>query len=1575
MHLSDVCFNIFLFFSLVNAFPQTNFHLTNINDREFAHDCLRFSILPTSKKDTQEIVSFCLTNSTLNWSIQVNPLDQNYTFANLRQQNVTTEQLYQWSASIDLIEQYQFYLMYNESSMSTAIFYNCSKPRFGSYCQYEFLYLPSDNFTLRDTILYLYQIDYEPTSLTCYVHLKCNRGSKSICLDWTEICDQYVHCVDDQADEKLCGQLLINECHENEYRCRNGQCISKEFVFDEPNVYECFDRSDHFATDQLKLGHEKTYFEPRINYEDQACIKIDPNIKFTLQVTISSSCDPSRYNLLKIAMYNDVPTTISHICYISFYCMFYREASRHFLCLDICENDQCILQISETCPDLIVIVPAPLAFGHVSFGYFKQTDRYSVLRVPDFICYDVELCRNFQSNNNVTVFQYNNQTCRLTQDILPSFFISGRFVSTLGEHINALQKGLQRCNTISFENTNICTNRFMYRCKNSTECISIHRLCNQIYDCDYGDDEDCQLVDGVCSPIDSDLLFKCPLNNICISPSRFGNNMCDCEYVRGDEKQLCEDEPASTCQTDTIHECNGFAQEDIIQKTISFSTICDGHQELTSIPIDGMNHTDESECQFWPCNNSYTHCDGYWNCWNGIDEINCDEKPVINCSVHHHICIEPGTFKLICLPLEKANDGHIDCVGAMDEPTICQYEDYNGKDLFYCDGINECTSTSRVCVYVYPCLQENQDIFCAIINNVTYRNDSSLYRYFHSIPDRHSKVRFKYFALEQSFTNEQLSPEPAPELVQKTLKYDFECHRGYPLRLHSDHNQIICLCPPNYYGPYCQYQNQRVTLTLQFQTYSDSRQTLFTLVIQLIDNATERIIHSSKQITFIYIKHCQTKFNFYLIYATRPKQPDRIYSIHIDIYEKENLAYQESLLIPLEFSFLPVHRISYFLTIPRHQQSTYITCSCINGQCLKYAENTNALPFCKCHAGWTGKNCSIRYNCTCASSLSCVGIEANGRSICICPLDRWGPRCLLLNTICQSNTTCLNNGQCILTDDEMISEKKFFCICPKGFTGDRCEFEDAKLVITFDRKNVFADSILIHFIEIQTNGPVQNGSTFQWLPIYQNEVTIRWPHPFHIVFIELSNKIYYLISVEKHYNRSKIIQKSLSSSDRCGHMNEYVNSTIANFVLIRRIKYYHLPCQQSISCFYDQDHFCLCSQQLANCFRFNPYLVHNCFKLSTCQNDGQCVQDHVACPQISRCNCRECTYGSLCQFKSSLFDISLDSIIGYHIQPNIRLSNQILIVKIALSLIVIIVSIGIINGLLCFLTFQRRETRQVGCGYYLYGSAVITLLTSILLILKFFLLLYAQMSVITNRLFLNIQCYSIDYLLDVCLNMSRWLNGCIALERAYSAYKGVNFNKNKSIQIAKYTLVILSLFVIVSVIYDPIHRQLVDDDSNDQYKRIWCIVSYPSRLLVFNRYMHMFHFFVPFALNIISSLIIITLATKRRQNFQTDLLFHQVLVEQIQQNRHLLISPAILILLSLPRIIISFLAGCMQSNSSPWIHLIGYLVSYLPSMLIFVIFVLPSKLYIDEFRKSIKKYPRIFQMLFSCLLQSSDDKH
>ena len=113
------------------------------------------------------------------------------------------------------------------------------------------------------------------------------------------------------------------------------------------------------------------------------------------------------------------------------------------------------------------------------------------------------------------------------------------------------------------------------------------------------------------------------------------------------------------------------------------------------------------------------------------------------------------------------------------------------------------------------------------------------------------------------------------------IQYEQRCHRGLPLRVWLDSEQNLtnttCLCPPSFYGNICQYQNQRVSLTIQFQTYSDSRQTLFALVVSLIDDSNERIIHSYQQLTYLYIRHCQTKFNIYLLYSTRPKNQTKNY--------------------------------------------------------------------------------------------------------------------------------------------------------------------------------------------------------------------------------------------------------------------------------------------------------------------------------------------------------------------------------------------------------------------------------------------------------------------------------------------------------------------------------------------------------------------------------------------------------------------------------------------------------------------------------------------------------------------------
>ncbi|CAF4271808.1 unnamed protein product [Rotaria sordida] len=116
---------------------------------------------------------------------------------------------------------------------------------------------------------------------------------------------------------------------------------------------------------------------------------------------------------------------------------------------------------------------------------------------------------------------------------------------------------------------------------------------------------------------------------------------------------------------------------------------------------------------------------------------------------------------------------------------------------------------------------------------------------------------------------------------------------------------------------------------------------------------------------------------------------------------------------------------------------------------------------------------------------------------------------------------------------------------------------------------------------------------------------------------------------------------------------------------LRRIKYYQLPCQKRsplLSCFYDDNHFCFCNdydhQCLTNCFEFNHGIEHNCFGQSNCENGAHCLQDKATCPQSSICVCPKCFYGARCQFTSNLFDLSLDAILGYYIQPHINIEHQ-----------------------------------------------------------------------------------------------------------------------------------------------------------------------------------------------------------------------------------------------------------------------------------------------------------------------------
>ncbi|CAF2821802.1 unnamed protein product [Rotaria sp. Silwood2] len=312
-----------------------------------------------------------------------------------------------------------------------------------------------------------------------------------------------------------------------------------------------------------------------------------------------------------------------------------------------------------------------------------------------------------------------------------------------------------------------------------------------------------------------------------------------------------------------------------------------------------------------------------------------------------------------------------------------------------------------------------------------------------------------------------------------------------------------------------------------------------------------------------------------------------------------------------------------------------------------------------------------------------------------------------------NNLRCQNGGQCAPTDEHMILTRKFLCIWPKGYIGDRCEIVDNKIILSFQK--------------IINNSTPMRITTFRTISLTQNSLIIYWSQPFHLVIIELLNKIYYLAFIQKTYERSTTINKMINPSGRCRHINELFNKTFVQMNVLRRIKYYHLPCQKyssTLSCFFFDDlHICICDdygkQRLANCFNFNHNMKFDCLGQSVCENECQCFQDTSDCPQRSMCICLTCVFGTRCQFSSSRFDLSLDAILGYHIQPHISLLHQPNIVKTSLALTIIFMVVGFINGVLALITFNNKTICEVGCGLYLLGSSITTLFTTIIFGLKF----------------------------------------------------------------------------------------------------------------------------------------------------------------------------------------------------------------------------------------------------------------
>ena len=665
---------------------------------------------------------------------------------------------------------------------------------------------------------------------------------------------------------------------------------------------------------------------------------------------------------------------------------------------------------------------------------------------------------------------------------------------------------------------------------------------------------------------------------------------------------------------------------------------------------------------------------------------------------------------------------------------------------------------------------------------------------------------------------------------------------------------------------------------------------------------------------------------------------------------------------------MPVYRVAALLRVPFESNTTTVSdcvSGCLHGECVLYTNTKRA--FCRCFPGWFGETCERPYQCHCANGSGCIGSDENNNTICVCPLGKYGSRCLLTRSSCSPNP-CLHNGLCV-PEDERIAEDRFLCICQQGYMGTRCEHEETRIEISFPDMPIPL-SIFIHFVTVQPNAASLPVTVVKKVPMDQDSVIISQASEYHLIFVQISG-LYYLAFVRPTFLPGSRLNLPVTAAKHCPQIAELLNASVMASRLLRRKKCYHLPCRDNerLPCFYDEDRLCLCTDERhANCLDFDHKMTYDCRGSTYCQNEAQCFQDHPTCPSSMLWVSQECFFGSRCQFNSKGYSLSLDFILGYQIRQRLPFKQQATSVKVSLAVIVLLFVLGVINGTLSILTFQDKNARKLGTGLDLFTTSIISICVTVIFTLKFCLVVLSQRGTITRRSILNLSCVSVDMLLDKLISLTGWLHAAVAIERVVTIIQGVRFDGPKSTRMARKFILCLVIFVTLTKIHDPLHRELVDDLDE---QRTWCVASYVSEIQFYNSIVTIGHFLFPFVINLSSAVIIIVKITHirfkagKQTTYQTEL----------REHGHLLISPLVLVILALPRLIISFTTGCMKSTRDPWLLLFGYFIACVPSNLTFVIFVLTSDTYKRQFVQTVNENRRTLQRIWARWMCSEREKN
>ncbi|CAF0861998.1 unnamed protein product [Adineta ricciae] len=120
---------------------------------------------------------------------------------------------------------------------------------------------------------------------------------------------------------------------------------------------------------------------------------------------------------------------------------------------------------------------------------------------------------------------------------------------------------------------------------------------------------------------------------------------------------------------------------------------------------------------------------------------------------------------------------------------------------------------------------------------------------------------------------------------------------------------------------------------------------------------------------------------------------------------------------------------------------------------------------------------------------------------------------------------------------------------------------------------------------------------------------------------------------------------------------------------------------------------------------------------------------------------------------------------------------------------------------------------------------------------------------------------------------------------------------------------------------------------------------------VYNRVSTLIHYIMPFAIQVTCTILLLILTARSRSRTMTtgQNTFRQVFTKQLSPQKELFVTPTVIIFSALPQTILTFSLACTQlSGWKRHTLLTAILLTYMPQVLGFILYVLPSRTYTKE---------------------------